>query len=86
MVMIQVNIAELKAHLSRYIRMVRRGREVQVLDRRTPVARIVPVEPSADEVMPSRPPLEPFSALELDAVRVRDVDSLEVLMEERGQR
>ena len=37
-----VSISDLKANLSRYIREVRRGGEVQVLDRGTPVARLTP--------------------------------------------
>lgn len=41
--MTTVSISELKANLSRYVREVRRGGEVQVLDRGTPVARLVPV-------------------------------------------
>ena len=36
-----VSISELKANLSRYLREVRRGGEVQVLDRGAPVARLV---------------------------------------------
>ena len=41
------SISQLKANLSRYLREVRRGGEVQVLDRGTPVARLVP--PIADD-------------------------------------
>ncbi|MCY4220522.1 MAG: type II toxin-antitoxin system prevent-host-death family antitoxin [Thiotrichales bacterium] len=37
-----VSISELKTNLSRYLREVRRGGEVQVLDRGAPVARLVP--------------------------------------------
>jgi prevent-host-death family protein len=37
-----VNIAELKAHLSAHIQLVREGEEVLVCDRNKPVARIVP--------------------------------------------
>jgi prevent-host-death family protein len=40
----QVRIAELKARLSEYLRAVRRGETVAVLDRETPIARIVPIE------------------------------------------
>lgn len=40
--MTTVSISELKANLSRYVREVRRGGEVQVLDRGKPVARLVP--------------------------------------------
>ena len=39
----QVRIAELKARLSEYLRAVRRGETIAVLDRETPVAQIVPV-------------------------------------------
>jgi prevent-host-death family protein len=35
------SVSELKAHLSRFLREVRRGDEVQVLDRGRPVARLV---------------------------------------------
>lgn len=39
--MTTVSISELKANLSRYLREVRRGGEVQVTDRGVPVARLV---------------------------------------------
>jgi prevent-host-death family protein len=38
-----VSVSDLKANLSRYLREVRRGGEVQVLDRGVPVARLVGV-------------------------------------------
>lgn len=38
-----VSVSELKTHLSRYAREVRAGGEVQVMDRGTPGARLVPV-------------------------------------------
>src|SRR5262245_52362392 len=41
-VMRQVRIAELKARLSEYLRAVRGGETIAVLDRDTPVAQIVP--------------------------------------------
>ena len=46
--MTTVSISELKANLSRYVREVRRGGEVQVLDRGAPVARLVPVSTEGD--------------------------------------
>jgi prevent-host-death family protein len=43
----EVKIAELKARLSEYLHSVRRGNEIVVKDRETPIARIVPYqEPS----------------------------------------
>jgi prevent-host-death family protein len=42
LVMVEVRIAELKAKLSEYLRAVRRGHSITVLDRDQPIARIVP--------------------------------------------
>ena len=43
-----VSVSDLKANLSRYLREVRRGGEIQVLDRGTPVARLTaPTEPNS---------------------------------------
>ena len=38
--MIQVNISEIKNRLSHYLRLVRGGQEIEIVDRKTPVARI----------------------------------------------
>ncbi len=42
-------ISELKAKLSAHIQYVKSGEEVLILDRNTPVARLVPAGPIADE-------------------------------------
>ena len=63
MTMKAIGIADLKAHLSEHIRYVRAGHEVTVLDRNTPVARIVPLDVRAAIRM--RPPV--------GATRVQDV-------------
>ncbi len=47
--MSKASVSELKANLSRYLREVRRGGEVQVLDRGTPVAWLKPVELTASD-------------------------------------
>jgi prevent-host-death family protein len=81
-----VRIAELKAHLSEYLRTVRGGHTVTVLDRDTPVAKIVPIrqpglrvrKPGVGAPPPNRV-VPPPSDLKLDV--------LELLLEERqGQR
>lgn len=86
-VMKQVRIAELKSRLSEYLRAVRRGQSVTILDRDTPVAKIIPVQqaglhvrkPANDAPRPNRVPLPPPANLDLDV--------LELLLEERqGQR
>jgi len=43
--MSNVNIADLKNNLSRYLARVREGAELTVLDRDTPIARVVPFAP-----------------------------------------
>ncbi|MEX2627303.1 MAG: type II toxin-antitoxin system prevent-host-death family antitoxin [Ilumatobacteraceae bacterium] len=42
------SVSELKAKLSAYLREVRRGGEVQVVDRGIPIARLVPLAPERD--------------------------------------
>lgn len=82
--MSSVGIAELKARLSEYLRRVRRGRSLTVLDRDTPVARIVPFEPE--------PPLEVRRAtrqpaqLRLPPRAPGPTDSLAVLLQDRASR
>jgi len=74
-----VRIAELKARLSEYLRAVRRGETIAVLDRETPVAEIVPVraanalrirKPAAGAPAPNRLPLPKGSPSKMDVVQV----------------
>jgi antitoxin (DNA-binding transcriptional repressor) of toxin-antitoxin stability system len=44
MAMTRVGTAELKANLSKHLRAVRAGETLIVLDRQTPVARVIPFE------------------------------------------
>lgn len=83
MVMKTVGIADLKAHLSEYLRAVRRGRTLTVLDRKSPIARLVPVEAGPLEVrrasrrtvdLAQPPPTTPAT------------DSLALLLEDRARR
>lgn len=84
MVMKQVGIAALKSHLSEHLRAVQRGESISVLDRRTPIAEIVPVRgrellsiryPAPDAPPLNRVPLPKFPKLNLDI--------LDLLLEER---
>jgi len=89
MAMKEVRIAELKARLSEYLRHVRRGHTVTVLDRETPIARIVPFETEAMALSirrplpgappPSRVPLPPPLAVKTDIVAL-------LLEERQGER
>lgn len=82
--MSKVGIADLKAHLSQYLRKVRAGRTLTVLDRDTPVARLVPYEAYG--------PLEVQKAtraprdLRLPPPVTPPTDSLAVLLKDRASR
>jgi prevent-host-death family protein len=88
MVMTRVGIADLKARLSEHLRKVRQGETVTVLDRQTPIARIVPESggqgllhircPAAGSPAPSKVPLPPAPRVEIDVV--------DLLLEDRGKR
>lgn len=84
-VMKRVGVAALKAHLSEYLRIVRRGGTVLVLDRDTPIARIVPeaTRPGALVVRPPTKSTPPLHALEIPRGRRLDVDLVAILREER---
>jgi prevent-host-death family protein len=55
MVMKTIRIADLKAHLSEHLRSVRQGRSLTVLDRDTPIARLVPYLPRTEMLTIRRP-------------------------------
>jgi prevent-host-death family protein len=79
-----VMIADLKAKLSEYLRYVRQGHTVTVLDRNTPVARIVPITTRAAlRVREPRRVYEKLGDIPLPPPVDLDVDVLEVLAEER---
>lgn len=43
-----VDVSSLRAELSRFLEAVRAGETIEIRDRRTPIARIVPVEPTTE--------------------------------------
>jgi prevent-host-death family protein len=80
----QVGIAELKSRLSEYLRAVRRGETISVLDRETPVAQIIPVrEKSALSIRKPAPGTAPLNRIPLPKPLALDVDIVQLLMEER---
>ena len=78
-------MAELKARLSEYLRRVRRGHSLTVLDRDTPIARIVPYVTGAPGLTIRRPIAgagKP-SEVRLPPPLKTDVDIVALLREER---
>ena len=84
-----VRIAELKSRLSEHLRSVRAGRSLTVLDRDTPIARIVPWQ-EGDPSLNVRAPVAGAPRLHrvrLPAALAVDRDIVELLIEERqGER
>ena len=80
----QVRIAELKARLSEYLRAVRRGETIAVLDRETPVAQIIPVrERSALRTRKPAPGTPAPNRVRLPKPAKLNVDVVQLLLEER---
>lgn len=80
----QVRIAELKARLSEYLRAVRRGETIAVLDRETPVAHIVPIrERSMLRVRRPAPGTPPPNRVVVPKALKLKVDIVQLLLEER---
>lgn len=80
----QVRIAELKARLSEYLRTVRRGESIAVMNRDTPIAQIVPVrEASRLRVRRPAPGTPPPGRVPLPTPATLDVDVVQLLLEER---
>ena len=82
----RVRIAELKSQLSRHLRAVEQGEEIEVTDRDRPIARIVPIPSGIDvEVVPAT-----VSPRALRARRPRParwpIDSVELLLRDRRSR
>jgi prevent-host-death family protein len=78
-----VGIADLKARLSEHLRSVRKGRTLTVLDRGTPVARIVPCAPEPIEVRRAvRRPRD----LARPPRPAKPTDSVAVLLDDRSRR
>lgn len=78
-----VGIADLKARLSEHLRSVRKGRTLTVLDRDTPVARIVPYTAEPIEV---RRATRRLRDLALPQAPSTPTDSLTTLLDDRRRR
>lgn len=86
---ISANVSKLKLHLGKYLKMVRRGRDVIVLDRSTPVAKLVPYTDDAADVISISPPSEDpaeLAGLCFDPIESAAASSLDFLLAERRER
>jgi prevent-host-death family protein len=81
--MSDVRIADLKARLSEHLRTVRNGGTLTVLDRDTPVARIVPYATQPLEIRKAKRRLRD---LKLPPRPAKRTDSVSLLVEDRRRR
>jgi antitoxin (DNA-binding transcriptional repressor) of toxin-antitoxin stability system len=82
-----VKIAELKRQLSRHLRDVRRGESLVVLDRETPIARVLPFD-ARDDVAITLPVTSapPVGKLKMPVPPRIDRDVVELLLADRRRR
>jgi antitoxin (DNA-binding transcriptional repressor) of toxin-antitoxin stability system len=78
-----VRIAQLKARLSEHLRSVRKGRALIVLDRDTPIARIVPYAAGSIEIRRATRRLRDLVAPPAPSA---STNSLAVLLDDRNRR
>ena len=83
-----VNIAKFKAELSKYLGYIRCGEEVIVLDRREPLARVIPFRPKESNLLFEAPQDDPKKLLcmRYKPISNQKTDSLHFLLEDRGAR
>ena len=81
--MSDVGIAELKARLSEHLRAVRNGGTLTVLDRDTPIARIIPYAAQPLEIRRAR---RRVRDVKLPPKPAKRTDSLAVLVDDRRRR
>lgn len=81
--MSDVRIADLKARLSEHLRAVRNGGTITVLDRDTPVARIVAYAAPPLEIRPAKRRL---GDLKLPPKPAKRTDSVAILIDDRHRR
>jgi prevent-host-death family protein len=82
----QVGVADLKNNLSRHLRAVEAGEELEVTDHDRPIARLIPIEVKNRLVV--RPPLRPFAEIRDKVYEPGNpaIDHVELLLEDRRKR
>jgi prevent-host-death family protein len=82
----RVSVATLKSKLSHYLEAVKKGKEIIVTSHQHPVARLLPLEKSAETLEIAAPALRPISSLrEIKGTRLK-FDPVDYLLEDRRRR
>ena len=81
-----INISKFKAAMGKYLKMVQQGESLVLLDRKTPVAKMIPYQDKASlrfEVRPSVEDPSGLARLTFSAVKGRKTNTLDLLLEDR---
>jgi antitoxin (DNA-binding transcriptional repressor) of toxin-antitoxin stability system len=81
----KVGIAHLKSRLSEYLRAVRHGETIAVLDRHIPIAQIVPVRKMPLEVREPAPGTPAPNKIPMPKPLKLGIDIVQLLLEERQE-
>jgi prevent-host-death family protein len=81
----RVKIAEFKNQLSRHLRAVERGAEIEITDRDRPIARLVPANRPPSRLQPAEAPVSALLRKRFRPARWK-TSSLELLLEDRRRR
>lgn len=65
----EVKIAEFKGRLSEYLRSVRKGHEIIIKDRETPIARVIPYQVQPERFVTKLPTKSPSEIDKLPGIR-----------------
>jgi len=83
----QTNVSGFKARLSAYLAAARNGETVIVHDRKTAIARLVPMDEHVDDLKVTEPSRPTRNLAKIKPVRLRGrVDVVQMLRESRDQR
>lgn len=84
---LQVSVSSLKARLSEYLRLVRKGTQLIVVDHRHPVARVAPLEEKEIDFDSTKPTEQTALRGFFPSRKVRrSFSSLDILLEDRKKR
>ncbi len=82
---VTVKIAQFKAHLAKYLRDVRNGHSITILDRNTPIAKVISYQVSPGRLA-IRKATRSVKDVKLPPPLRKKIDVLTVLKEERRER
>jgi len=85
----KIKIADLKANLSRYLRDIKAGQSITVVDRNSPIALLIPLGTPNEEMLSVRAPIadpKKLGNIRSPLKKRKNFSSLDILAELRGDK